>query len=358
MTLNCSFPPRNGCALEFRIGSNFVNPLVCVVGVVTNALNLAVFYNRHFKLISSSVTYMKALAFVDGLTCLLSVPYGLGVCNVLTDLELFWWYRSYICFIYYPIVRTTGACSVYVTLAMTIDRLFQLKRPADVVHGNSTKSAKNASIAVVTIYILLQILHLPFFFVYTVNKEGHVVKTKWRSDKGFPVYMWISNVLVKLIPIICIIPVNMWLVKILVDISQRRRELKENNKVKQDGQTLSDNKGCSRGQRRVTLMLLVVSVVFVVCQGPALFGHAVIYNALAGPCGAFSRGYRIFTIVVKILELVTFASNFVPYVICNAMFRQVLMNHVCNCRRNNRITSLEPGTSTTGMAALTMSRIK
>ena len=338
MAVNCTVTRIKGCPIEYRVGYNVIYLFLCVLGIVTNILNLIVLSSRRFRINSSSFTYMRGLAVFDWLTCVLSIPYGIAKCNIMTRTGVLL-FRFYICFIYFPIVSATGACSVFITLAMSIDRLVQLKLP---FLKMGTKSSRNAAITTALLYFSSQIIHMPFFFGYTLDRTGLAIPTPWRMSKQFDVFMWISTILVRIVPIIGIFIVNVSLAIVLHQVWRKRQKVHQQPVEKSKTTTGVHGSGNrdqhdQGGHLRVTLTLMAVALIYLVCMIPEPFSHAVIFEAIGGPCSDETRGFRVFRVVVKLLELITYSTNFFPYVICNTMFRQVLVDNVCRCKPVNNV---------------------
>ena len=334
---------ESGCPVESRVGMNVVYTSLCLLGTVTNILNLMVLRNRHFPVISSSFTFMTGLAVFDLITCFCSIPMGLQPCNLFSE-EMIWTFRFYLCYFYYPVVRAIGACSVFTTLAMSLDRIVQLKWPTAFM---GTKPTRKAVVVMCCLYVALQTIHIPFFFGYKIKSNGHIVKTEWRLSKQFPIFMWISIVVVKIVPIVLVIMVNIWLTKLVIQISHKREKL-----IDRKGGKPKKERSDSSGQMRVTFMLLTVAVIYLFCQILEPFSHHIIFEAIFGKDSDQTRGYSIFRIVIMVLEMLSYSTNFFPYVICNLVFRRVLLVNVLKVKSN------QIGPMSTYEATATVSNLK
>lgn len=81
----------------------------------------------------------------------------------------------------------------------------------------------------------------------------------------------------------------------------------------------------------VTLVLIIVVIVFSVCQAPALLNQ-IFWNVLddtARDCGGFQFYYSR---VSNMLVVTNSAVNFPIYAVFNTRFRQVLTTQVMPCR--------------------------
>jgi hypothetical protein len=82
----------------------------------------------------------------------------------------------------------------------------------------------------------------------------------------------------------------------------------------------------------VTLVLIVVVLVFTVCQTPALATQLMwsLLDDRARSCGGFQF---YFSAVSNLLVLTNSAANFPIYAHFNTRFRSVLLRQLCGCRR-------------------------
>ena len=85
-----------------------------------------------------------------------------------------------------------------------------------------------------------------------------------------------------------------------------------------------------RAHIRVTTLLICVCLIFLVCHFPEPFVHSEIYMSLFGRCSIQTVAYRRFVMVTNVLETVSYATNFFPYVIFIRPFRQTLVD-MCIC---------------------------
>ena len=320
------------CSLGHQLAMNVAFTFFCLLGATTNVLILLVLRSKQFPA-TSSFTFMAGQAVYDLLACVGSIPMGVLECSIFTQQE-FWVMRFYLCFLYYPLVRTFAACSIYTTLTMSVDRIVQLKIPTLYM---GTRPARRAGVVLVGLYVALQALHFPFFFGYRIARDGTIPQTKWRQSAQFPVFMWIATVMVKMAPLVFVIPCNVWLTKLVIKFHKRRQRLISDRKSVRADRVCGG--GEAGGQLRVSAMLLSVSLVYLACHVAEPFSHHAIYNAINGPNSDYTAGFRHFQIAMRVLEMVSYSTNLFPYVVCNPLFRGVLLADVFRCSHRRQVAT-------------------
>lgn len=102
-----------------------------------------------------------------------------------------------------------------------------------------------------------------------------------------------------------------------------------------------------RQEHLVTAMLVSISTTFVVCHCTEPFIHANVYAAFGGPCSIYEPEYNVRRVVVNILEMFSYAINFVFFCIFERQFRAALRalfdrpinglsSLLCTCNRPNQ----------------------
>lgn len=87
-----------------------------------------------------------------------------------------------------------------------------------------------------------------------------------------------------------------------------------------------------RQESNVTFVLIVVVLVFCVCQTPALVNQ-ILWTVLpeqARRCGGFQF---YFSPICNVLVILNSSVNFVIYLVCNTRFQQTLRERCCWCVR-------------------------
>ena len=131
--------------------------------------------------------------------------------------------------------------------------------------------------------------------------------------------------LVKLIPIGVVTFVNILLIIVVVKSTRKHNKMvlcKSNKSTLISGRLVKniDNK-----QIRATAVLISVCFIYIVCQFPEPFLHEGIYKTLFGECSIKTGTYQILAMVVNILEIFSYSTNFFPYCIVGDSFRHILL---------------------------------
>ena len=113
------------------IGYVYIYTPICIIGVITNVINLVVFYSPGFRL--KRYTYQMlliALGFCDLFCLLLASPLGVGRCvrrNEIATWELRIRQTYEVGLL--PIVNAFASASVWLTVMASVDRYVHVKVP-------------------------------------------------------------------------------------------------------------------------------------------------------------------------------------------------------------------------------------
>lgn len=182
------------------------------------------------------------------------------------------------------------------------------------------------------------LLHIPHTFEW-------VIYSKWDEDanrtyytytyntavQNRPVYRyvwpWAKEIIGKFIPVAVVILLNPLIIRAHRRSLARRAELR--------GKETREERSSKREERRLTLLLLTVSAVFLVCTVPSAAYIIVRYTASVSHHA--THGYWVFRYVAKLLEIVNFAVNFYAYSLASSDFRHSFREVFYCCFSNNRV---------------------
>ena len=247
---------------------------VCCLGIIGNILSIVVLTQKCMN--SSTYSYLTSLAVCDLLFLLFSMiilvkdtekPPHNHLFN--SNHNLLVYFSKYSFMYVHPIAFTLQVISIWLTLAVTVDRYIL------VCHSHKAERFCNVSRArkvIAGIYLLGVLYNIPKFFEYgtTYSKEegqeltlvGSKVTEFGRSELfRLLFHSWLYLIFIYIIPFMALAILNTFL-KIAVAKS-----------LKRGGQfsicTLD------RKSYNTTVMLIGVVVIFFLCQTPALISHMI-----------------------------------------------------------------------------------
>ncbi len=224
-----------------------------------------------------------------------------------------------------------GACSAWLTLTIALERyLYVCRQPI----AKSICKPLYTKIGVSCILISAVFMNMPYFFYWDISEGGNIMYTDFAlSANGF-IFSWIRMVIVKVIPIILVSICNVaLLVKVYKTNKKTRSQILPSFSI--------HHQKHHQNQTKLTAMLLSITFVFVVCNTTEPMMHSGIYAAIFGECSIYNESYEIFRMVTNILEVVSWASNFLSYVVFNRHYVDMLKYIICyfSIERRKRRTS-------------------
>lgn len=281
-------------------------PILCITGIIVNCLTILVFSQRRLR--SSTNMYLKALAAFD-LLYLTSVL-ALSVYRYPHYHPYFLYYQPYGLFI----TDYASNASVWLTAGFTIERF--------VVVGNPMKHLKYAT-ARFARKVVLTIACFCFIATFTTVFEQQVVHhfdnqtnittlrlepTKLGESKIYQTgFYWFTTVTFVFIPFLIIATLNFFLLRSLREARTIRSSLSP--------ATLAS-------ETRTTFLLVVVILIFLLCQGPAAI---MLIITLFNP-NTVNNFYRGLNNILNLLVAVNACANFFLYVGLSVKFRKTFLS--------------------------------
>ena len=212
----------------------------------------------------------------------------------------------------------------------------------------------------VLICALATIINLPYFFSFRLDIKDEFNASKNRSESivytddtnfsnsNFYIYQsWNRQILVQYIPLILLCIFNFLLFQLvqshnkklflstraLGNSIQRQTSMENSNLIMK--QSISKNplkekpsarEKKLRAQKKLTILLIAVILLFLMGQIPHSFAYIKIYKAI-GNCGERcheSIEYQLFRLSTMVLTLLCYSLNFFIYIFLNIHFRQTL----------------------------------
>ena len=322
MATNCSREVLSRTSME--VGYAYVMTFITLLGIFTNIMNILILSRRFFK--GSPFSYMYGLSYVDLVSCSLALPMALirGISN--DDQEpVRMFYRN---FIYVPVVNTFATCSVWTTVAMSLERL--------IVISNPMLTVKQITPYAVIVCLLMAaiLMNLPFFFRKHIDVYGKIVPTAFSESSGYLVFIWFRTILVKIVPLLTVAIINVLLICVLVKATRKHKTLVQAKcQINQRGQN------SERSQTSVTIVLISVCAIYLVCHVLEPITHPTLFRTLFGECSTYTKPYHIIVMVANILEIFSYATNFFPYCIVNRLFRRCVVL-LLKCRSLNSVQDM------------------
>jgi hypothetical protein len=209
---------------------------VCIstIGIIGNFFSIIVLTRKSMKKLST-YSYLLGLSICDEISLIFTIvillQYTLPKSKLFQALN-----RNYqIILIYvYPIVASTQALSVWITMAFTFDRYLYVCHP---YYGRQFCTRKRACIVLVFLYLLAVVYSIPQLFERTYITENilgtiHIFQTLTELGKNryfiYAYHLFIYCAFVVFIPFTTIVILNGFLVYDIIKSNRRHRGLSLN----------------------------------------------------------------------------------------------------------------------------------
>ncbi|KAK3577258.1 hypothetical protein CHS0354_030543 [Potamilus streckersoni] len=305
-----------------------IYPILCFPGIVGNILTLIVLY--HKDMATSTSVYLSALALSDLIKLLNDLMYFIVILIVRIDpvkgeitMSELYPYTHYI-------FNVAVCITAWLTVSIAVERYISVCHPAKAKDLCTIPRARAVSVSV---FVVMTILTIPSALRYEAVKIHDSLTNRscfeirpsdFGRNQSFMVpYIWIQNSLRSIVPLVVLIFLN---ARIINEVKRER--------VK--GKSLS-------GKTRITIMLVIVIIVFLVCITPdavmsMFFGFGYIEET------SDIKGIREITDSLLALNS---AFNFVLYCSMSQQFRGTFYKIFCakcqDLKRQKRNTGIENG---------------
>ncbi len=310
----------DGCLLYWFIVYTIVIGLLCFLGMLGNITAFFVFWKDNIK--TSSSFLFQGLSFIDTILLIIVFPiYCLEPIMLYTGaLKGFVIIQPYLLVYLFPAAMTAQTITIWVTVLVGVNRYIAVCRP----YSASRLCTVNQARKQLAVTILMGILYnVPRFFeakLITVtdprNNQTHI-EPAYNPLGMNQHYLIIYNnamylVFMLTLPLVILTILNVRLINALNELRRKRKQMN----MKQQ----ADN--------NVTFVLIIVVLVFTICQAPALVNQ-ILWNVLpnsARACGGFQFYFQR---ISNALVVFNSSVNFLIYFLFNTRFKQVLMQCVC-----------------------------
>ena len=263
-------------------------PIVVVFGVLGNVLNIVVLTRKWMR--SSTNYYLTSLAIYDILYLVF----------VITNIQE----QNHIVEVCLNIASNTG---VWLTLTFTIERYICVCHP---MRGIVLCTPKRAKYVIVSVCIAGALVTFPEFFAETLEKR----------DSYNLGYKNLIQTLFTYLPLTLLFAFNALLVRSVIRASRRRSAMVHGTSM------TSHHVRNDAEQSRVTTMLIVIVVVFLVCQLPQ-----AIMNTMTTVDTMSTDTVYILNNVFNLFVVINSAVNFVLYSAVSSKFRRTFRHVFLRC---------------------------
>lgn len=293
-------------------------PIISMLGLFGNLLSIRVLTHR--SMVSSTNCYLTALAIFDVLYVVFSFTLSLKHYDAIkADAVYNYWF---------PVGRVlTDICSnvsVCLTVTFSLERLVAVSYP---MKGRVLCTPKRARLITAVVVIFAILCTTPEFFetklVVTKRENVTIVKqvpSKMAKTDGYRIGYYNFFVFTfTILPLILLSTFNGMLLKTVFAAMKIRRRMIYTALRSAKGRRQTE-------QNRITIMLIIVVIVFLICQFPyavlLLYGIYLDTNSITLSQNGRNR-MRIAGNIVNLLVLVNASINFVLYSVMSTKFRKV-----------------------------------
>ena len=301
------------CVIYDFIVEGVIMGLLCLFGFCGNALSMVCLSRDRSR--TATPFLLASLEAAD--TLFLVTVLILRVFNTVSMYFDFYYHPlvwAYAGKYVYPFAMIAETGTVYITLLVTLNRYVSVCKPQDAPQMCSVAHARQHVLFVIAFSV---IFNIPRFLEYDiVDDNPNRFQISQLGDNFYYqiIYKNTAYFLVMFsIPLIVLVYLNFKLIMALREAKRRRVQL-------QCAQ--------SRSEDDITLMLIVVVLVFIVCQTPALFTQ-ILYNSLSPDKTLCPAPFFYHARISDLLVVVNSSLNFIIYCFCSKMFREILKSLLC-----------------------------
>ena len=283
----------------FKLGTiinKYWPTIILPIGLISNAICFLVMNMKHNRKFSTC-RYMSIIAVNDNLVLLTSLF------EWLTEFMIHFQYTTTICKIYIFIFYTILTFGAYQIMFMTFDKFYAIQFPLKAAHFCTPKRA--LKISIINLLTVVIICCPQIYFSGLIGMCIRYTKDKWYTS----IYAIIFILYYPVVPITSLFFMNFSIIK---SLWQRRKntDITQNSKQHIEWQ--------------VTMMLILVSTVFVILLSP--FEVRAIYVYFIGK-GSTPKSFAKFALAFSITNALLYANNtinFYLYLLSGKKFRNDL----------------------------------
>jgi hypothetical protein len=306
----------------------FAIPLISVFGIVGNVLSIKVFLCSTFHKQPSSI-YLAALSLSDTWFLLALLLGWLGSFDGTIQQS------GVTCMLSIYVTYVTGFLSVWYVVLIVIDRYIVVCHP---LRGPRLCSRKRVAIAssFITTFAIVFYTHCfhTTMIVENASKNGFHCVVRRDTMFALTIITYIDSVMTIGVPFLAIFVLNCCLISAVRKFNNKHVRFSERKLYSYSPQYSI----LTKAQIRLTIMLVVVSSVFLILNLPS---HAIrLYIMIKGLATKRQHSIILFLIqqIFQILYYANFAVNFILYMASSKLFRKCLKERPkCRALRHLRL---------------------
>ena len=312
-----------------------IGTTISALGIIGNILSIVVLCNRRMQ--SSTSCYLIALAVFD-IIVLISLVLFMSLPTFYIargQLEAYFRAYPYMHPFAYPTALTAQTCSIYTTVAFTVERYIAVCMPLKAAKMCTASRARKTILFLVIISIIYNIPRmLEFKTVVTedpitnITSAAYVLTDLGKNSTFRHIYFIYMQLIVMLaIPFVLLAVLNTLLIRA----------------VKRSEMTTGKVNTRTRKENGLTIMLIAVIVVFMICQVPSIADN--IFMVTLSPDLLYSPVFVKITCISTLMVITNSAINFYLYCVFGKKFRRVFCRIFCKCYLRATQNLIENNTS-------------
>ena len=304
------------CLLYSFVVYTILLGLLCIVGLIGNLTSFAVFWMDKIK--TSTSFLFQGLSMIDSLLLIAVFPiYCIKPFVEYTgQLQGYSIIEPYVLVYGLPTAYLFQTATIWVTVLVAVNRYIAVCKPYQASRLCTVAQARK-QLTIVLIFAMLY--NVPKYCeAKLVTTPDNVTRPDYTTLGQEPLYWIIYGnvsylVFLLILPLLVLTILNVRLINALNAWKQKRAEM----------QTMRQQQ-----DNNVTFVLIIVVLVFTVCQAPALVNQ-VLWNVL-GDSARRCRGFQFyFQRISNMLVILNSSVNFLIYFLFNTRFKQVLLETIC-----------------------------
>lgn len=287
------------------IAYGVVSSVIIALGIIGNSINLLVLTRPNLK--GPTFVYLVWLAISDLLALLVSLSSMFRLHGMQPRTKLASLYYAHV---EMPLVNAFMASSVFLVVALTVDRYFSVCLPTRFREVHNERRARRSIAAA---YSIAFILYVPVCFQKTpVEVDGGEFvacdNLEVTEHAAFRAYLLVKEVVVRLGPVVLLAVLNAAIIVTFRRTIQKRRDMVGHHGKKY------------REERRLIVLLAGIVILFFVSVTPA-----AVLTLLNSDDKEYHFGFQLFRAFANTLELSNYAMNFYVYCMCSSEIRRTFV---------------------------------
>lgn len=312
-----------------RVAYQIVAPIIVIVGILGNVLNLIVLRKPFLK--TCTRLFLIALASSDLSVMITVIPMilRLNKCHW-NSFETAFFYAHVEIFL----TNVFITASVLIVVCLTIERYFSVCHPTTFKNIHTKRYAR---IGIIWCYFFGILVSLPLTLFKKVCVFDEDTKLLWEFEENvdvtnsiyWSIYLWSSEILIRIGPGIILAVLNILIIQKFRKIRSKRQNFltsltQSNLSVDIQNANKSIKNLKYKLEKKIGVLLRAIVILFFVTMTPSSV-LSLVYSEIQESTFAF----QIFRATANNLELANFALNFYVYFLCSKDFR-VALNNVFN----------------------------